>query len=578
MSGRFMRIKRIIIPTITMVIIASQLFGCSCSTQKELHNMINNGDQIEIEVPELNVEELGTESELVWTPLSELTNYTEFRNNFDSLFGIEKTTYSKSGVLYIDNNGNANGNNTLLNVFSNKSFVENYWNNEEKQDALRTLAVQLYVDVDENSTDSLYASINAYFNLLADNEVNYYNGQTSLTRAEAMTMLMRATTPVETLKKNESFTANVGESDFTDYAGYVANDSYLTTADKSLNNQTFNGTITRGEFIYMVVNNIFGSDIINNTDISSISLRDCKATTKKYEYKEDSYIKSYDLNYAIQSPDDGAPADLYKAIAVANKLGVISGETRWDEALTKSEGVELIIDAILAYNSLNGFKTEAESGEVAETDYTARAEAKYKEVADQLSISESTYVSEYLEMIKNGSTPEQAEGTLLTKYPKLEMPTEAPEQPTSGTTIEKPTEKPVEKPTVDPFTIEPSGKYTDKQELVDGAFTFYLRTYENGAKEYVVYVSIVNKYYRVAEVGVVPESVLLDISTILQENYEKQEQQAQQQAQQQQQQTTSKPASSNKEEETTEWNPAANWGENQSDDWYDPDWEFDPFQ
>ena len=112
--------------------------------------------------------------------------------------------------------------------------------------------------------------------------------------------------------------------------------------------------------------------------------------------------------------------------------------------------------------------------------------------------------------------------------------------------------------TVDPFTIEPSGKYTDKQELIDGAFTFYLRTYENGAKEYVVYVSIVNKYYRVAEVGVVPESVLHDIGAILQENYEKQEQQAQQQQQQQtskpQQQTTEKkPTQAEIDQEIYKW-------------------------
>lgn len=36
MSGRFMTIKRIVIPTITMVIIASQLMGCAAVTQSEL--------------------------------------------------------------------------------------------------------------------------------------------------------------------------------------------------------------------------------------------------------------------------------------------------------------------------------------------------------------------------------------------------------------------------------------------------------------------------------------------------------------------------------------------------------------
>ena len=177
MAGKYMKIRRIVIPTITMVIIASQLFGCACSTQKELNNMINNSQQIEIEVPEPN-----------------------FEDGFDKVFDIETSDYSKAGILYIDSNGKSNGNNTLLNVFSNRSFVENYWNNESKQDAISTLAIQLYVDVDEESVDALYAAINAYFNLLADNEINFYNGQATLSRAEAMTMLMRATTPVETLK------------------------------------------------------------------------------------------------------------------------------------------------------------------------------------------------------------------------------------------------------------------------------------------------------------------------------------------------------------------------------------------
>ena len=49
MSGRFMTIKRIVIPTITMVIIASQLMGCAAVSQSELLQMINQGDAIEIE-------------------------------------------------------------------------------------------------------------------------------------------------------------------------------------------------------------------------------------------------------------------------------------------------------------------------------------------------------------------------------------------------------------------------------------------------------------------------------------------------------------------------------------------------
>lgn len=75
MSGKFIKIKKIIIPTITMVIIASQLFGCACNSQDELNKMINNSEKIVIELAELDYEEQGIESKLVWTPLAELTNY-----------------------------------------------------------------------------------------------------------------------------------------------------------------------------------------------------------------------------------------------------------------------------------------------------------------------------------------------------------------------------------------------------------------------------------------------------------------------------------------------------------------------
>lgn len=37
MSGKFMRVKRFIIPTLTAVIIASQLMGCAAMTQSEFY-------------------------------------------------------------------------------------------------------------------------------------------------------------------------------------------------------------------------------------------------------------------------------------------------------------------------------------------------------------------------------------------------------------------------------------------------------------------------------------------------------------------------------------------------------------
>lgn len=74
MSGRFMTIKRIVIPTITMVIIASQLMGCAAVSQSELLQMINQGDAIEIEIATPINQEQGTESALDWQELASLWN------------------------------------------------------------------------------------------------------------------------------------------------------------------------------------------------------------------------------------------------------------------------------------------------------------------------------------------------------------------------------------------------------------------------------------------------------------------------------------------------------------------------
>ena len=67
MSGKFMRIKKLILPTLTMVIIASQLMGCAATNESELLQMLNTGQQIEIEIATPISEEQGEEKTLDWT-------------------------------------------------------------------------------------------------------------------------------------------------------------------------------------------------------------------------------------------------------------------------------------------------------------------------------------------------------------------------------------------------------------------------------------------------------------------------------------------------------------------------------
>ena len=128
MSGKYMKIKRIIIPTITMIILASQLFGCASTNQQEAYDMLNQSEQIELEiaVPEYDAE---TESVslLPWLQLASLETHPELRTAFEELLEITKEDDgTKSGIVYTDENGDVNQNNTLYNALGNTNFTINY--------------------------------------------------------------------------------------------------------------------------------------------------------------------------------------------------------------------------------------------------------------------------------------------------------------------------------------------------------------------------------------------------------------------------------------------------------------------
>ena len=113
MSGKFMNVKRIIIPTLTLIIVASQLMGCASVSQSELLQMINAGDEIEIEIASPRAEaEQGEATSILWEQLALLDTNTELRKAWDDLLGITMTDTGKNGMLYVD----ADGNNVNINT------------------------------------------------------------------------------------------------------------------------------------------------------------------------------------------------------------------------------------------------------------------------------------------------------------------------------------------------------------------------------------------------------------------------------------------------------------------------------
>ena len=356
-----MNVKRIIIPTITMVVIASQLMGCAAVSKSELLTLLEQGENIEIEVASPINEEQGEEQTLDWIQLDQLQTIPELRKEMDDIFKIVPVSDTKNGVFYVDLDGNQNGNNTLYNTFMNSKF-RTYWEDETTLLKVAEASLNTYVDVDFDGNDpyqAVFAAFNGYFNLLADANQGYSNPDSTLDRLEVMAALFKAEHPVtDTLAVDKEFNTAVDSANKnpnTIYASNLSEQSYLDIESGSLDNMTANGTMTRGELAYLLVQQYFKADYdkadpkaecfddtINGGDIASKQKFIEDGTEKKY-------WQSYELVYALQNPDKGCPERMYKALVVAHEKGIIQDtNSRWDEAVTKSDFFEMLTNTYTA--------------------------------------------------------------------------------------------------------------------------------------------------------------------------------------------------------------------------------------
>ena len=410
MSGKFMSVKRVIVPTITMLIIASQLMGCSSVSQSEMLQMINQGDAIEIEVAVPLNQEQGTEKTVEWTQLDQLTSQPELRSSMENIFKIVAFgDNSKNGVFYVNLDGEQDGNNTLYNVFANNKFREGYWNNVAVQRELAQASAENYADIDYeegNYKRAMLAGINGYFNILNDSETGFANMDSTITRLEAMSALFKAENPVtDTLSEDGEFREAVdagNTNEYTIFASNLSEQSYLDISSGSLDSHTANGTITRGELVYMIVQEYFKTEY-DNVDIKGECYADTVnggniAVAQKFiegENKKEHW-QSYELSYALQNPDKGCPERMYKALLVANEKGIIvDKDSRWEEGATKEDFLEMLTNAYLALPS----QVSAERG-------TGEAPVQSESPTTELEETDDSNVSDmYVEI----ETPEEAE-------------------------------------------------------------------------------------------------------------------------------------------------------------------------
>lgn len=338
-------------------IIGIGLLGDKPQTKQDIESLIQKNEMIEIEIAVPEDNEQGEIKELDWTILAQLTTYQDtLRTPFDKLFfvRVDNTSGEKIGRPYFNAAGENIQNNTFINACQNKLFMQTL-NKTETLQSLSDMACSTYADLeaDDVYTNAMIA-LNGYFNLIPDAQPNYANPDSTITRAEAMALLFRAENPVnENLTVDKDFQTAVGESEYTIYAQALADKGYLNLSDKSLNNQTFNGTITRGEFVYYLMNTYLSEDFANydvSTDnyIEFSDVKDGGDIATAQGYTKD-YGKSYEIFYMINNPDAGVSSDMYKALAFAQRCRIIDSETRWDEGLTKAEAIEMLLST---YNAM----------------------------------------------------------------------------------------------------------------------------------------------------------------------------------------------------------------------------------
>lgn len=357
-----MRIKRVIIPTITMLVIASQLFGCASASKKDAYNMLQESTEIELEyaVPDYDSTEDSKVELLPWLQLASLETHPELRTAFEELLGVTVSEDgTKTGIIYTDETGKANQNNTLFNALGKNNLFIDTIRDTEQLEKIESIASDNYADIEENQGVS--AVINAYFELLPDQEDGQFDGDATISRAQAMALLMRATTPVNEAQAPEEdadFTKAVGETQYTNFAAQMNEYTYLNTST-GLNDKTFNTTMSRGEYIYLLTKYIYGDTYAQRMEEAGKEDESLSTDVKLTTIKDGGDISLQD---AINNVENGLPTDMYQTLARAVALGFITEDNlNWDEAITKSEAITLFIDAVeVYYNTTKSTSTTAD--------------------------------------------------------------------------------------------------------------------------------------------------------------------------------------------------------------------------
>ena len=392
MAAKHFIIKKIVLPIVTVAIIASQIIGCAAVPKNELLEQIYAGDEVVIEMADPNWTPASAEqlSDLSWVQLDQLNLYSNsgFRGNVDTIFNISTVTTqsgnTKNGCMYVvDKNGEEvqSGNTCMRDAFRNKQFIK-YWEDSNTRNELAELVGTAYTDVDATNSYAMQAVINAYYNLFNDGDNDStYGGEQSLTREQFMTMLFKAGNGVKSLTTSDSAAfkqATGGESYYTRYAAQMKDHSYLKIDNGSLNGTNIATPISKLEAIYMVVDTYLKSEVdkvIGTEKLNAYGYSDAGDQIKDLKLDGDKVSKAVENNllaYLIDTQgEEGIDHTLMAYLTVAEQNGLTDGIDVVGEvfdSISKDEAIRLIANTFIAENNLYGYLTNGENGTVETVD------------------------------------------------------------------------------------------------------------------------------------------------------------------------------------------------------------------
>lgn len=370
MNEKYMRFKRLILPTLTVVMIASMIQGCAATSSKGMLNMTDNSKSIELTISEPKSIENGEDEAFDWVELGSLDDAETLRSAWDKVLGTSGSVGNKQGTLYATPDGKNDNNNTLHVVLHNNAFYKTI--SDTSSDTYKKLAeaaTNQYKDlISEDTETQMMMGINGYFNILQDSsDQSYSNPYKTLTRAEVMAALTRATTPVSTnLDSSKEFNAAVGDSKYNKYAESLDKTAFISTKDGSLNSDTYNSNISRAEAIYMLVNTYYSEEFKNmnvaeaEANFKFDDAKDAGNLADKIGVKSgDKMASAKILKHMLDNSSEGLDTKLYKSLLFAHEMGMVTSETNWNQSITKAEFIGMITDILSGDSSVEVFDSAA---------------------------------------------------------------------------------------------------------------------------------------------------------------------------------------------------------------------------